>query len=166
MKNENTVRSHGWGADREFSVRPGVPMEKPSKVQSLRGKRPTQQHTEVRILKSTEYPDVTPVFGTTCPPRGLSGLMRRAAYARYSEGQLRHWFLLMAADRVDVVEGYLEDFAHLRLPNIVRERGWTAELKYADTARKRKLALGAALSAGALGAVLLFVLRGDRKAHD
>jgi len=45
----------------------------------------------------------TPVFGTAQPPRGISGALRRAAY-RLPEYRAGHWLLLIAADRVDVVE--------------------------------------------------------------
>lgn len=43
-----------------------------------------------------------PVFGTAQPPRGVSGVMRRLAY-RIPEHHAKHWMLLLAADRVDVV---------------------------------------------------------------
>jgi len=42
-------------------------------------------------------------YGTAVPPRGLSGLMRRAAY-QIPEHYTSHWLMLMAADRVDVIE--------------------------------------------------------------
>ena len=35
-------------------------------------------------------------------------MMRRAAFRR-SENDVRHWFMLIAADRVNVVEGLCED---------------------------------------------------------
>jgi hypothetical protein len=42
------------------------------------------------------------------PPSGLSGWIRRRAFRR-SESDLRHWMLLLMADRVNVVEGLLDD---------------------------------------------------------
>jgi hypothetical protein len=69
---------------------------------------PEQQPVRVEILHSTERPGLTPVFGTAVPPSGLSGVMRRRAF-RHSENDLRHWLMLLAADRVNVVEGLLED---------------------------------------------------------
>jgi hypothetical protein len=41
-----------------------------------------------------------PVFGTAVPLHGLSGLVRRAAY-RYPDHMMRHWTMLLFADRVD-----------------------------------------------------------------
>ncbi|MET8352074.1 MULTISPECIES: BBE domain-containing protein [unclassified Micromonospora] len=41
---------------------------------------------------------LTPVFGTSCPPKGLSGVIRRYSSRRYSEGRAAHWLLLLAAD--------------------------------------------------------------------
>jgi hypothetical protein len=88
-----------------------------------------QQVSGSKVHKSTEHGKLTPVFGNACPPRGLSGLMRDFAY-RFSEGKMSHWVLLMAADRVDMVEELLIDVAHLRIPNIPREMGLGSELKY------------------------------------
>ena len=45
----------------------------------------------------------TAVFGTAQPPRGLSGVMRRRAY-EIPEHHVRHWLLLMLADRIDLLE--------------------------------------------------------------
>lgn len=52
----------------------------------------------------------TPVFGTAQPLHGLSGVLRRGAY-RIPEYRARHWMLLMAADRVDVLEDRLGGLA-------------------------------------------------------
>jgi hypothetical protein len=41
------------------------------------------------------------VFGTSCPPRGVSGALRKLAYRKFSEADAAHWLLLMAGDRVD-----------------------------------------------------------------
>lgn len=48
----------------------------------------------------------TPVFGTAQPLRGPSGVVRHLAY-RVPEHYARHWMLLMAADRLDVLEARL-----------------------------------------------------------
>jgi len=42
----------------------------------------------------------TPVFGSSCPPHGLSGLIRVGAY-KISEARLSHWLLLYFADRLE-----------------------------------------------------------------
>jgi hypothetical protein len=44
-----------------------------------------------------------PVRSSAVPLRGLSGLVRHAAY-RTPEHRARHWFLLLLGDRVDAVE--------------------------------------------------------------
>jgi hypothetical protein len=44
-----------------------------------------------------------PVFGTDAPPSGLSGLMKKLAYA-YPDHMVRHWLMLLASDRVDSLE--------------------------------------------------------------
>jgi hypothetical protein len=44
-----------------------------------------------------------PVSSAAQPPRGLSGVVRRAAYA-IPEHQVRHWALLILADRLDFLE--------------------------------------------------------------
>lgn len=96
----------GWGADLDRSNRPGVPMERlPPQADR---EAPEQQARTVEILHSTEREGITPVFGTSVPPRGLSGRIRRKAF-RHSENDARHWLLLLMADRVNVVEGLVED---------------------------------------------------------
>jgi hypothetical protein len=113
---------HGWGADKNPADRPAVPKEKPSTIQNVRGIVPEQQKSDVKIHLSIEHPDITPVFGTTCPPRGVSGSLRDFAY-QFSEGKLTHWLTLMLADRIDVLEGRLEDMRRGRLPHPLKERG-------------------------------------------
>jgi hypothetical protein len=51
--------------------------------------------------RSIEHGMLPPVYGTVAPLHGVSGLIRRAAYARFSEARLAHWLLLIAGDRVD-----------------------------------------------------------------
>lgn len=145
------TRNEGWGADLDPADRPAVPMEKPSFVRTVRGSVPERQSSPVKVFMSIEHPDMTPVFGTACPPRGLSGALRNVAY-RYSEGRLAHWLTLMLADRVDVVEGLLSDLVHFNVPNIPRERGWRALLEAPESrARTRALIFGGALGLFALG---------------
>lgn len=99
----------GWGADLDRSRRPAVPMERmPPRQDDAHWTVPEAQPQTVEVLHSTERPGLTPVFGTACPPSGLSGTIRRAAF-RHSEGQLRHWMMLLLADRVNVIEGLFDD---------------------------------------------------------
>ena len=104
----------GWGADLDRSKRPAVPMERqPPRLENVHWDIPEAQPQTVEVLHSIERPGVTPVFGSACPPRGLSGKIRRAAF-RHSEGRLRHWMMLLLADRVDVVESMFSDASKSR----------------------------------------------------
>lgn len=96
----------GWGADLDPSDRPAVPMERtPPRLDGLHwADPPPAQRTDVEILVSSERPTLTPVYGSSVPPRGVSGWIRRRAF-RHSENNLRHWLMLLLADRIDVVEG-------------------------------------------------------------
>jgi hypothetical protein len=114
----NTKEIPGWGADLNPLNRPGVPREEHPGDTGAHWAEPEQQQTEVRIFQSVERPMITPVFGTTCPPKMLSGKMRTWAY-RLGEGKKKRWMLLLAADRVDVVESLLTEFFVGRL----NERG-------------------------------------------
>jgi hypothetical protein len=131
----------GWGSDLDPTVRPGVPRDKAPEigVESLYPDIP-QQLPVTRIHKSTEHARLTPVFGTSCPPAGLSGKLRDVAY-RYSEGKFAHWLTLMLADRVNVVEDLLNDLVHLRVPNIPKEMGIRSAWRYDRAAVVRKAAI-------------------------
>src|SRR5688500_14004391 len=98
------ARIPGWGVDLDPKDRPSVPKERYD-VNDARWDFPERQQELRPRERSIEHKFLTPVFGTVCPPRGLSGLMRRYAYKRYSEARAAHWLLLLAADRVDAVEG-------------------------------------------------------------
>ena len=73
---------------------------------------------------------LTPVFGTACPPKGISGIMRRYAYDSFSEGQSAHWLLLMAADRVDALESAIGSAARGRPDNPITETGILSEFTH------------------------------------
>jgi hypothetical protein len=70
------------------------------------------------------------VFGTSTPPRGLSGAIRKYSYATHSEGKAAHWLLLILADRVDAVEHHLQSFVSLRPDNPITETGVKAEFTH------------------------------------
>jgi hypothetical protein len=81
------------------------------------------------------------VFGTSTPPEGLSGRLRRYAF-KYSESSYAHWVPLVLADRINVFEGIIDDFKKGIVPNIFAERGWQAEWKYNKKGVFQTLALG------------------------
>jgi hypothetical protein len=137
---------NGWGADLDPAVRPAYPMERtPPRFINVHWDRlEHQENRGVRVFHSTERPGLTPVYGTAQPPTGLSGLIRAAAF-RQSENDLRHWLMLLLADRVNVVEGVIEDLTHGHVPNIFREMGGPAEWKYNRAGFYRKAAVAAAV---------------------
>jgi hypothetical protein len=107
--NERFKDIQGWGADRDPNDRPAHPKERiPPRLDGIHWDQPPQQLSTVEILVSNERPGITPVYGTSVPPSGLSGFLRRRAFKR-SENDLRHWVTLLLADRVNVVEGLLSD---------------------------------------------------------
>jgi hypothetical protein len=110
--------------------------------------RPQQQPISVEVLHSNERPDVTAVFGTSTPPSGPSGAIRRLAF-KYSESSYGHWLPLMLADRVGVVEGYLEDLSRGHIPNVFAERGWKAEWKHNRKSLVTRIAVGAVIATAA-----------------
>jgi len=94
-------------ADRRPSNRPGVPMYGRAGTHAAIAKPPLdQQQATVPVLVGVDVGRLTPVFGTMQPPRGLSGLIRRAAY-RVPEHKAPRWMLLLLGDRVDVWESRL-----------------------------------------------------------
>jgi hypothetical protein len=148
----------GWGADLDPLVRPGYPKERtPPRFIAPHWEDLEHQEPTVRVFHSNERPGLTPVYGTAQPPSGVSGVIRGAAF-RYSENDLRHWLMLMFADRVNVVEGILEDLAHGHVPNIFREMGGPAEWRYNRPGFYRK-----AFITGAAAAVLVYVATRSRR---
>lgn len=151
-----TNRPFGWGADLPLENRPAVPMERrPSRLEGVHWEHPEQQPQHVKVLCSIERPGITPLFGSTVPPRGLSGGLRSVAF-RYSENDLRHWLLLLAADRLQVGEGLVEDVLSGRLPNVPAEMGLRAEWEHNPRGAVRKVGI-------VLGAIALLYLLHRRR---
>ena len=147
----------GWGADLDPQARPAYPKERtPPRFIHRHWDDLDQQTPSVKVFHSTERPGLTPVFGTAQPPSGLSGMIRAGAF-RYSENDLRHWLMLLFADRVNVVEGIVDDLARGHVPNLFREMGGPAEWRHNRAGFVRK-----AVIAGGVVALLLYV-NGRRK---
>ena len=127
----DTSQIKGWGVDADPENDPTYPMKNRNDGEhaGYSWERPPQQPITVEVLHSNERPDVTSVFGTSTPPAGLSGVIRRVAF-RYSESSYGHWLPLMLADRVSVAEGVLGDLGHGHVPNLFAERGWKAEWRH------------------------------------
>ena len=121
-------RIPGWGVDLDPQDRPSVPRERfDPGASGAHWDFPERQPERWPRERSVEHAFLTPVFGTSCPPKGLSGAVRRYAYARYSEARAAHWLLLVAADRVDVLESRVVSLATLHPDNLVTETGVLAE---------------------------------------
>lgn len=122
------ARIPGWGADLDPADRPSVPREKFDPTFSgAHWEFPERQPELWPRERSIEHAFLTPVFGTSCPPRGLSGKIRRYSYAKYSEGRAAHWLLLLASDRVDAVESTLRSLLSTRPDNPITETGISAD---------------------------------------
>lgn len=145
----------GWGEDADPENDPTYPMKThtANEDDGLGWERPALQVESVEILGSTERPNQTAVFGTSVPPSGVSGMIRRTAFG-FSENSYGHWLPLMLADRVQMVEGLVTDLAHGHIPNIFKELGWAAEWKYNRKGLMTKVAIGTAVAV-ALGALLM-----------
>jgi len=142
----------GWGADLDPQARPAFPKERtPPRFINVHWDDLEHQQRTVKVFHSTERPGLTPVFGTAQPPKGVSGLIRGAAF-RYSENDLRHWLMLLFADRVDVVEGIIQDLAHGHVPNVFKEMGGPAEWRYNRAGFYRKAAI-----AGGIVALIVYM---------
>ena len=121
----------GWGIDADPKNDPTYPLKHRTNEEhkGYTWKRPPLQPITVEVLHSNERPDVTAVFGTVSPPSGLSGAIRRFAF-KYSENSYGHWLPLLLADRVNAVEGVLDDLRHGHIPNIFAEKGYKGKWKH------------------------------------
>ena len=145
---EELKRINGWGTDLDKKNRPAVPMERtPPRFIHVPEGQPVQQAQTVEVFCSPERPGITPIFGTAEPPKWLSGAIRRLAY-KLPENDLRHWLMLIAADRVNMVEGIAEDLAHGHVPNVLGEMGFRSELRYNPAGLVRKALIATAVVGG------------------
>jgi hypothetical protein len=141
----------GWGVDADPENDPTYPMKhrNGADYERLNYERPVQQPVTVEVLRSIERPTITSVYGASTPPSGLSGAIRRFAFTK-SESTYMHWFPLVVADRVNVIEGIIDDIKHGHFPNLIKERGWDAEWKYNKSGMIKNIAIGAAVTLGVI----------------
>ena len=139
----------GWGMDADPKNEPTYPIKNYTgdDHNRLNYERSEQQPIEEEVLMSNERPQITRVFGTSVPPSGLSGVIRRYAF-KHSEDRYRHWIPLIMADRINVAEGLIADIRQGYFPNIAAERGWKVEWKHNPKGMIIKVA--ALTAAGAL----------------
>jgi hypothetical protein len=153
----------GWGIDADRDNEPTYPIKKYTgdDHRRLNYERPSLQPVDIEVLHSNERPTMTAVFGTSTPPSGLSGMIRRFAF-RFSEGSWGHWLPLILADRVNMVEGIVDDFKQGHIPNVFAERGWNAEWKYNRNGLIKKAVVAAAITT----AVVALIALKNRKDDD
>lgn len=144
----------GWGIDANAENDPTYPMKHRTNEEhkGYSWKRPEQQPADVEVLHSNERPNLTAVFGTSVPPSGISGWIRRFAF-RYSENSYLHWLPLLMADRVNVIEGLLQDLWSGKVPNYFAEKGYAAKWKYDKKGMIAGIAATVGIVAGALGLI-------------
>jgi len=126
---ELRARIPGWGADLNKEDRPSVPKLKFLET-GAHWDFPERQPEKWPRERSIEHRFLTPVFGTAQPPNGLSGVMRKFAYKKFSEGRAAHWLILLYADRVDAAEHHLRSLLTLRPDNPITETGIKAEFSH------------------------------------
>jgi hypothetical protein len=126
------ARIPGWGVDLDPRDRPSVPRLQPHP--GLDGppawELPDRQPEKWPRERSIEHAFLTPVFGTSTPPKALSGVIRKYAYRRFSEARAAHWLLLIVADRVDVLESNVASLFRGHPDNPVTETGVLSELRH------------------------------------
>jgi len=162
-KEEKYTHIKGWGVDVNPQNEPTAPIKKYTgdDHKRLNYDKPEQQETDVEILHSNERPSVSAVFGTSVPPSGLSGAIRRYAF-RFSESSLAHWIPLLLADRINVIEGIIDDIRDGHFPNILVERGLKSEWKYNKKELITKVAAGVIITA----AFIMFLTRKRRRVQE
>lgn len=127
-----------WGVDLDPADRPSVPkLQYQEDLSGAHWELPDQQPERRPRERSIEHAAITPVFGTAQPLHGVSGAIRRYAYARFSEGRLAHWLLLVAGDRVDAWGAHLRSSTTLRPDDPVTETGVVAEAGAHPVASRR-----------------------------
>ena len=125
---ELRARIPGWGVDLNPRDRPSVPkLQFDPNLSGAHWTFPERQPQKWPRERSIEHKFLPPVFGTSCPPKGLSGVMRKYSYAKFSEARLAHWLLLLAADRVDAFESHVASLLTMHPDNPITETGVLSE---------------------------------------
>ncbi len=151
---------NGWGVDADPENDPTYPYRlRQNDDHSGQWNQPARQQTEIEFLQSVEFKRRPAAFGTSSPPRGISGMLRRLAF-RWTESNLMHWLLLLGADRINVVEGVVADLGRAKVPNIPAEMGARAEWQHNKAGFVKKAAIAAAAT-GVLA--ILISQRGARR---
>jgi hypothetical protein len=160
----DTSKIIGWGVDADPDNDPTYPIrDRSSDDHSSQWRRPARQKPEIELLQSVEHKQLPAVFGTASPPKWISGWMRRLAF-RWSESNWAHWMILMGADRVNMVEGLVEDLARGKIPNVPKEMGVPAEWKHNKTGLAKKIGVAALIGGSIYALARLRKSDGDERA--
>lgn len=157
----------GWGVDADPKNDPTYPMRKRKNAEheGYSWDRPQQQEKDIEVLKSVERPNISATFGTSAPPGGLSGIIRRMAFKK-GESSYGHWLPLVLADRVEVYEGIIDDLKRGYIPNTFAERGWKAEWKHNRKSFIIKLAATALVATAVVGVLIASRNNDDENDYD
>ena len=153
MSKLDTATIPGWGVDADPENDPTYPMRHTEdQTRGADWTRPAQQRPGVEVLQSIEHKRLPAVTGTSTPPSGVSGALRRVAFRR-SESDWLHWLMLMGADRINVVEGVVEDLGRGKIPNIPAEMGARSEWQHNKKGFMIKTAVILAVTGGVVALV-------------
>jgi hypothetical protein len=125
---ELRARIPGWGVDADPADRPSVPRERHDLETGAHWTFPERQEPSSHRERSIEHGMLPPVFGTSAPLHGVSGAIRRYAYARFSEGRAAHWLLLVLGDRVDAIGSHVRSFGTAHPDDPITESGVLGEI--------------------------------------
>ncbi len=134
---ELRARIPGWGADLDPADRPSFPKEQAPDLNAHWSFPEEQPEPAAGRERSIEHGRLTPVFGTAQPLHGVSGAIRRYAYARFSEARAAHWLLLLAADRVDATGAHVRSLGSRHPDNPLTETGVVAERRWSPLDGRR-----------------------------
>lgn len=134
---ELRARIPGWGADLDPADRPSFPKERALDLGAHWVFPEAQSDPQWRRERSIEHGRLTPVFGTAQPLHGVSGVVRRLAYRRFSEARAAHWLLLLAADRVDATGAHLRSLLTSRPDEPLTQSGIAAERRWSPLRSRR-----------------------------
>jgi hypothetical protein len=112
----DTIGTGTQGVDQDPSQRPGVPKERKPERWPNALHPPEPMRSTVKVFNRIRpHGTMPPVYGTAQPPHGVSGRLREVAY-RYPDHVMRHWTMLLVADRVDVWERRVRRVLPFALP--------------------------------------------------
>jgi hypothetical protein len=154
----------GWAIDADPENEPNYPYKiyTGDDHKRLNWDRPPLQEKTVEILQSTEHERTPATFGTVAPPKGVSGAIRKQAFG-YSENMLRHWLMLIFADRVDVVEGVISDLSHGKIPAWWKERGFEALWEHDKKLLMKRAMIRTLFYSAAAGFLAWMILKDDEE---